>query len=317
METTHASSLTVTVIIPTRNEEEGIAECLTAVFNQSFKPSEVIIVDGRSTDNTISAAKKFPVKVFVESEPSSLPNARNIGAENASSDIVFIMDADIILHKDCILNAMKYFSNPEVIGVIPSEHNVAHSRLEQIQIDWFRGSANSIRPNIGISVFAQFLRKSVFEKIKFDSQLGYGEDDDFQHRLLGVYANTGKIVQSPGSIISSHYCHTLKELFSQYTWYGRTFTGYLRKKVTLKLLLNCGSLLAPTFIIITGLITIAVPIIFPLFLVIAGLVIARDILVCIRSRRPSFFEFFAFEFLRSFFFTRGLLQGLFSKKRGR
>ena len=54
-----------------------------------LSPSEVIVVDGRSTDNTIKVATEFPVKVFTESEPSSLPNARNVGVENSPKrDIV-------------------------------------------------------------------------------------------------------------------------------------------------------------------------------------------------------------------------------------
>jgi glycosyltransferase involved in cell wall biosynthesis len=317
MKTLNYPALTVSVIIPTRNEEQGITECLTAVFNQSFKPSEVIVVDGRSTDNTIKMVSKFPVKVFTESEPSSLPNARNIGVENAQGEILFIMDADVIIDKDCIMNAVKYFEDSQVIGVIPMENNLAHSRLEKIQIDWYRGSANPIRSGIGISVFAEFLRKSIFENIKFDPHLGYGEDGDFQRRMLRLYGNSGKIVRSPGSIISVHYSHTLKELCSQYGWYGRTFIGYLRKNLQLKPILNLGSLLAPASLIILGLITIIFPLLFPLFIVLAVLITARNLLICIRSRSPTFFEFIAFEFIRSMFFIRGLLQGFFSKKRGR
>jgi glycosyltransferase involved in cell wall biosynthesis len=317
MGSSNNSPLTVSVIIPTRNEEQGITECLTAVFNQTFKPFEVIVVDGRSTDNTIEVASKFPVKIFTESEPSSLPNARNVGVENSQGEILFIMDSDVILSKDCIMNAVKYFEDPQIIGVIPVEDNVAHSRLEKIQIDYFRGSANPIRTGIGISVFAEFLRKSVFEKTKFDSGLGYGEDGDFQRRLLSSYGNSGKIVRSSGSMISAHYSHSLKELFSQYSWYGRTFRGYLKKNFALKPLLNLGSLLAPASLIVSGIITIIFPILLPLFIVIAALIIARNLLVCVRSRRPTFFEFIGFEFLRSMFFTRGLFQGLFSKKKGR
>ncbi len=316
MKTLDSPTPTVSVIIPTRNEEQGIAECLTAVFNQSFKLFEVIIVDGRSTDNTIKVASKFPVKVFTESEPSSLPNARNIGAENAQGDILFIMDADVIIDKDCIMNAVKYFEDSQIIGVIPMENNIAHSRLEKIQIDWYRGSANPIRSGIGISVFAEFLRKSIFEKIKFDPCLGYGEDGDFQRRMLSSYGNSGKIVRSSDSKISAHYCHTLKDLYSQYCWYGRTFIGYLRKNFQLKPILNLGSLLAPALLIILGLITIVFPILLPLFIVLAVLISARNLMVCIRSRSSTFFEFLGFEFLRSLFFLRGLLQGfIFQEKR--
>ncbi|RJS84212.1 glycosyltransferase family 2 protein [Methanophagales archaeon] len=40
----------MSVIIPVRNEENKIERCLEAVFNQTIKPFEVIIVDGHSTE---------------------------------------------------------------------------------------------------------------------------------------------------------------------------------------------------------------------------------------------------------------------------
>lgn len=56
----------ISVIIPVRNEEEKIERCLEAVFNQSYKPYEVIVVDGHSTDKTMENARKFPIKVVYE-----------------------------------------------------------------------------------------------------------------------------------------------------------------------------------------------------------------------------------------------------------
>ena len=42
----------ISVIIPVKNEEDKIERCLEAVFNQTIKPYEVIMVDGHSTDGT-------------------------------------------------------------------------------------------------------------------------------------------------------------------------------------------------------------------------------------------------------------------------
>jgi len=53
----------VSLIIRTKNEERWIASCLRAVFDQSYKNFEVIIVDNCSTDQTVRRAKNFPVKV--------------------------------------------------------------------------------------------------------------------------------------------------------------------------------------------------------------------------------------------------------------
>ena len=50
----------ISVIIPVKNEEAKIEQCLEAVFNQTIKPYEVIVVDGHSTDRTVENAKKFP-----------------------------------------------------------------------------------------------------------------------------------------------------------------------------------------------------------------------------------------------------------------
>ncbi|MGB7532768.1 MAG: glycosyltransferase [Halobacteriota archaeon] len=43
----------ISVIMPVKNEEEKIAQCLEAVFNQTIKPLEVIVVDGHSMDKMV------------------------------------------------------------------------------------------------------------------------------------------------------------------------------------------------------------------------------------------------------------------------
>ena len=47
------------IIIRTHNEEDWIGHCLDAVRNQTYKNIEIIIVDNKSTDNTLKIAKTF------------------------------------------------------------------------------------------------------------------------------------------------------------------------------------------------------------------------------------------------------------------
>lgn len=56
----------ISVIIPVKNEADKIERCFEAVFNQTIKPFEVIVVDGHSPDNTVENAKKFSVKILYE-----------------------------------------------------------------------------------------------------------------------------------------------------------------------------------------------------------------------------------------------------------
>jgi glycosyltransferase involved in cell wall biosynthesis len=317
MNTIDLEKLSVSVIVPTKNSEEVILECLSSLFNQSMKPLEVIVVDGRSTDDTLSLARSYPVKVIVEEEPTSLPNARNLGIENAEGEFIFIVDSDIVVDRDCIKNAIKWFKNPDIIAVIPTEHNIAHSHLEKIQAKWLMGTANSLRSGIGISAFAEFFRKTIFERMKFDPTLGLWEDDDFQQRLKKNFCDSGKIAFSHDSNVYVHHPQTIRELKAQYTWYGRTAKAFLSKGPSMRTILNLGSLLSPMFILVLSILALFfTPAIYILLLVLAFLV-ARNFIACYRSKSAYFFEFLAFEFIRSLFFTFGIIQGFFSKNRGK
>ena len=66
----------ISVIIPVKNESEKIERCLEAVFSQSYKPHEVIVVDGHSTDKTVENARKFPVETFHKSFDSKFSNIK-------------------------------------------------------------------------------------------------------------------------------------------------------------------------------------------------------------------------------------------------
>lgn len=85
----------ISVIIPVRNEADKIEHCLEAVFNQTLKPVEVIVVDGHSTDGTVENARKFPVRVVYE-DYDTVGGARQVGVKNAKGDYVAFTGADYI-----------------------------------------------------------------------------------------------------------------------------------------------------------------------------------------------------------------------------
>ena len=317
MNALNLEELPVSVVVPTKNSGQTILGCLSSLFNQSIKPLEVIVVDGRSTDNTITLAENYPVKVFIEEEPTSLPNARNIGIEVAKGEFIFMVDSDIIVDRDCIKNALKLFKDPEVIAVIPAEHNNGKSRLEKVQTKWLMGTASSLRSGIGITAFAEFFRKTIFDKIKFDPTLGMWEDDDFQHRLKKAFCDSGRIVFSQDSKVFVQHPQTFRELRSQYMWYGRTVRRFLSKSISFKTVLNLGSLLLPMILLIFAITAFFVTQVQYIFFLTLAFLIGRNLVACYRSKSLYFFDFFAFEFVRSIFFSVGLIQGLFVAKRGK
>src|ERR1700689_4782105 len=54
----------VSIIVPARNEEDCLAECLRTLVEQPGPSHEIIVVDDHSTDNTRRIAEQFPVRVI-------------------------------------------------------------------------------------------------------------------------------------------------------------------------------------------------------------------------------------------------------------
>lgn len=108
----------ISVIIPTFNEEENIAQCLVSLSHQNIPRSdyEIIVVDGGSKDATCEIAKKYADKVFTQTS-RKVGGARNDGVMVAQGNIVATTDADCILPPHWIKSLAEDFKNPAVVQV--------------------------------------------------------------------------------------------------------------------------------------------------------------------------------------------------------
>jgi glycosyltransferase involved in cell wall biosynthesis len=105
----------ISVIIPTFNEEENIAQCLVSLTHQTTPRNEyeIIVVDGGSKDETCSIAGKYADKVFVQTS-KKVGGARNDGIMAAQGEIVATTDADCILPPNWIELIKKDFLDERV-----------------------------------------------------------------------------------------------------------------------------------------------------------------------------------------------------------
>jgi GT2 family glycosyltransferase len=100
-------SAAVSVIIPTHNRSDALAETLAGVARQEFDRGwEVIVVNNRCTDDTdeVVARQNFPVpfRLVHESERPGPAAARNAGAAVATGKYLLFMDNDILVEPDFV-----------------------------------------------------------------------------------------------------------------------------------------------------------------------------------------------------------------------
>ena len=111
----------VSVVIPVYNGSKYLGKCLDAISISTYKTYEIIVVDDGSTDNSAEIARKKGATVFQLSQQSGPAAARNYAAEKASGDILFFVDADVLVQKGTIARMVTDFNeNPDITAVFGS-----------------------------------------------------------------------------------------------------------------------------------------------------------------------------------------------------
>lgn len=110
---------TVTVGIPSYNQEVYLAEAIESILAQSVLPYEFLVVDDGSTDKSLALARHYPVKVISQTN-KGLASARNAVIMNATGDYVFFLDADDVAVEDCLKEIQKAIEETNADIIAPS-----------------------------------------------------------------------------------------------------------------------------------------------------------------------------------------------------
>lgn len=106
----------VSIIIPTFNEAQCLSKTLRYLTLLEPSPQEIIIVDGRSQDETVKIAKNaqntIPINVILSDPGRSIQ--MNQGAEIATGDILCFLHADTLIFDDAIAIITQTMSDPNI-----------------------------------------------------------------------------------------------------------------------------------------------------------------------------------------------------------
>jgi glycosyltransferase involved in cell wall biosynthesis len=209
----------VCVIIPALNEEQFIGDLIDSINLNSYKEKEIIVVDDGSTDNTVEIAKSKGAKVFVNSPGRRGPSfGRNFAAKKTNAEILCILDADFFIpDQNFIEKSVKAFDD-KTVAVYTSYTTIQDTLLEKI-----------VTKKQGISFEPRFIRRSAFLELNGFPLIGFGEDQIFLYRLKKYIKERNlkeKIVKD--AFFSGHGVHTLKEMYKQALWYGKTSVPFIK-----------------------------------------------------------------------------------------
>lgn len=184
----------VSIVIPARNEEKHISECISSVKRQitSF-PYEILVVDNASKDTTAKIAESLGAKVILEKH-KGLSFARQKGLDAAKGEFIVYIDADTRLPEDWISYMIGYLEeHPRLVGASCSFHFYDGKPMDGVGVFFFKQIVIPIasllvrtfkRTDIifgwAFVVRAEALRKAGGINKKF---IFYGEDTGIAYRL--------------------------------------------------------------------------------------------------------------------------------------
>lgn len=214
----------ISVIIPVRNEAGKIEQCLEAVFAQSLKPYEVIVVDGGSNDGTVERAKKFPVKVFYEDYHNRAGGCQ-VGVKNAEGEYVAFTDADCIPDRDWLANLIKEFATG-IIGVGGRYEDVGEglwSRSINLTFTTPLSGAKSrwaerkVVENLSVCGANGMCRREDIQRVGgFNVTLSGAEDLELSNRL----SKLGSLAYTPDALVLHNHARGLKDFAKHAYRYG-------------------------------------------------------------------------------------------------
>lgn len=200
----------VSVAIVTWNRREQVLRAIQSVYEQPYRPIEVVVVDSASTDGTAEAIRsRYPdVKVVRLHENMGCPGGRNIALANCTGDIIFSLDDDAWLPEETISGCVEKFKENPGAGVIscsivpPGE---TADKKGEYYTNVFDGGASSIRRDV--------LSKAGYFPSDFFRQ---AEETDLSLRIL----EAGYLILKVPSLFIYHNKITINKSEKRFLFYS-------------------------------------------------------------------------------------------------
>jgi len=138
----------ITIIIPAHNEEAIIVRAIETVLETNYANKEVLVIDDGSKDKTYSLAYPYHQKGLIklirrETASGSKAGALNYGVLYASGEIVVSVDADTMIERNSVREAVKTMANPKVsavsgnVRIFSGDHGAKNILVKLQQYEYF------------------------------------------------------------------------------------------------------------------------------------------------------------------------------------
>ena len=225
--------LSVSVIIPARNEAQFLAECLDSLCRLDFPCGsfEVILVDNGSADQTLAIAERFQSSLdlrILQKAGVPISALRNLGAAAARGAVFAFLDADCRVPSGWLRDATALLRTKGA-GVIGAEPLLPEN-VTWVSRAWLGRRPAEKRGEVTYVGTANFIvSRENFRRVGgFDESLETNEDCEFCHRIREAGLSVLAFPQI--AIVHLRVPRTLADFYRKQKWHGtHVFKVFLRE----------------------------------------------------------------------------------------
>ncbi len=182
----------ISIITACYNNADTIEDTLKSVTEQTYPNIEYIIIDGKSTDDTLKIVSKCSAKIAkIASEPDKgIYDALNKGIAAATGDVIGFLHADdVYAHSDAIKKVAKCFENQATDSLYGDLVYTSKDDLNKTVRTWISGEFrfSDLKKGWMPPHPTFFVTKKIYEKYgNFDTTFKIAADYDIVLRFLAV-----------------------------------------------------------------------------------------------------------------------------------
>ena len=210
----------ISVITVTYNSEKTILDCIDSVSLQTYENIEHIIIDGKSSDNTIKKIKSITnsrIKKIISEKDNGIYHAMNKGLEIANGDIVgFLNSDDKFYSKFVVEKIIKSFEKNKQImccygnlKYLRDKKTIRTWRSKKFKKGLFEKSWTPAHPTF-------YCKTSVYKKIgHYKTNYKIAADVEFMLRVLeindfkSIFIDDFLVIMSTGGVSNKNLFSTI------------------------------------------------------------------------------------------------------------
>jgi len=212
----------ISVIISAFNEEEHLAACLDSLLAQDYPLSSVEILagsDGSSdeTNRILSAYSDLHpvIKIFLFESRRGKMKVLNDLVGKATGEILFFVDADMMLSPRALHNHARHYGQPDIGGVAgiyrlisdaPSGVFVTENDYHSYEM-WLRKNESLVSSTVGLSGGNYSIRKELWHELPSD------QVHDDLYSVFTLFSSGKRLLFEPQAISTENFVRTLSEEF--------------------------------------------------------------------------------------------------------